>query len=94
MHDIYSRSNNQSIFPIDNIFFFLYRDMFPVIIEKLKIIEENISNESMTDYQINNFIELIGALEAVVHVAGSNKSQQAKFNRRYLSTLLKLLFGE
>lgn len=58
-----------------------YIDMFPVIIEKLKIIEENISNESLTDYQITNYIELIGALEAVVHVAGSNKSQQAKFNR-------------
>ncbi|XP_071163795.1 RNA polymerase II-associated protein 1-like [Mytilus edulis] len=60
-----------------------YIDMFPVIIEKLKIIEENVCNESVKDYQMNNFIELIGALEAVVHVAGSNKSQQAKFNRSH-----------
>lgn len=59
----------------------IYVDMFPVVIDKLRHIEEIVINESVTKYQMDNFVEFIGALEAVVHVAGTNNSKQAKFNR-------------
>ena len=49
--------------------------MFPVVIDKLRHLEEIIINESVTKYQMDNFVEFIGALEAVVHVAGTNNSK-------------------
>ena len=60
---------------------YFYSDMFPVVIDKLRHLEEIVFNESVTKYQMDNFVEFIGALEAVVHVAGTNNSKQAKFNR-------------
>jgi predicted transcriptional regulator len=54
--------------------------MFPVVIDKLRHLEEIIINESVTKYQMDNFVEFIGALEAVVHIAGTNNSKQAKFS--------------
>ena len=61
---------------------FIFSDMFPVIVDKLKMIEECITSDSLTGYQLDNITECIGALEAVVHIAGSTNNQKAKFNRR------------
>lgn len=59
----------------------IYIDMFPMIIDRLRHLEENITCALMTDYQLDNLTELVGVLEAVVHVAGTSNTRQAKFSR-------------
>lgn len=58
-------------------------DLFPVFVRKLQELQHDVVDESVSDHKTEMYVELIGALEGAVHLAGtaSGSSGKAVFSR-------------